>query len=345
MFAIRRYRSLCAAGLVTALALAAAACSGQDGDSGSGQRTKVRFALDWTPNTNHTGLYAAQQEGWFEQAGLDVEFLPYNNTPPDTLVASGAADFGISFQDSFTFAKASGGNIISVMAVLQHWATKIAVRADRTDIRTPADLDGTTYGGFGAPYEVPKMSEVIKRAGGKGNFKTVVLGTAAYEALYAKQVDFTEPFVAWEGIEAELRGQPLKTFAYTDYGFPDSYNVIIIGNTTWLANNRETATAFIRAAQRGYQLAADDPGRGAQLLEQANPGAFSHKDLVSRSQQMLAASYLRDEAGKVGPQTLEKWSGYSGFLFDAGVLTDPAGKPLTQRPDFSTWFTNEHLSP
>ena len=156
--------------------------------------------------------------------------MPYNNTPPDTLVGSGAAEFGISFQDSFTYAKAGGADAVSVMAILQHWATQIAVRADRADITSPRDLDGKTYGGFGAAYEVPKMQAVIKDAGGTGQFRNVVLGTAAYEALYAGQVDFTEPFVAWEGIEAELRGQPLKTFNYTDYGFPDAYSVLLIGN-------------------------------------------------------------------------------------------------------------------
>jgi ABC-type nitrate/sulfonate/bicarbonate transport system substrate-binding protein len=199
------------------------------GASAAGERTPIRIALDWTPNTNHTGLYVAQQEGWFDQAGLDVEFVPYNNTPPDTLVGSGAAEFGISFQDSFTYAKASGVDAVSVMAIAQHWTSQIAVRADRADITSPKDLDGKIYGGFGAAYEVPKMQAVIKDAGGTGQFQNVVLGTAAYEALYAGQVDFTEPFVTWEAIEAQLRGQPLKTFDYTDYGFPDSYNVLLIG--------------------------------------------------------------------------------------------------------------------
>ena len=111
-----------------------------------------------------------------------------------------------------------------MLAVLQHWGTAIGVRADRADLRSPRDLDGKTYGGFGAAYEVPKMQAVIRAAGGKGDFKTVVLGTSAYEALYAGQVDFTEPFLAWEGIEAQLRNEPLKTFAYTDYGFPDAYS-------------------------------------------------------------------------------------------------------------------------
>ena len=334
--------------LLAVLALVLAAC-GQGAPAGSAaptaERTPIRIALDWTPNTNHTGLYVAQQEGWFAAAGLDVQFVPYNNTPPDTLVGSGAAEFGISFQDSFTYAKGGGADAVSVMAILQHWATQIAVRADRADITSPRDLDGKTYGGFGAAYEVPKMQAVIKDAGGTGTFGNVVLGTAAYEALYAGQVDFTEPFVTWEGIEAEMRGQPLKTFNYADYGFPDAYSVLLIGNGTWLQAHPAQAKAFVQAAQRGYQLAADDPAQAAALLEKANPGAFPEPELVARSQQMLAERYLRDEAGKVGPQKLERWAGFSGFLVDTGTVAGPDGKPLTVRPDFGTWFTDDYLAP
>jgi ABC-type nitrate/sulfonate/bicarbonate transport system substrate-binding protein len=342
------YRSVISA-LVALLVLSG--CSGAAGggagtpatDSGA-PLPKIRIALDWTPNTNHTGLYVAQQEGWFRAAGLDVEFLPYNDTSPDTLVSAGAAEFGISFQDSFTFSKATGADITSVLAVLQHWATEIAVRADRADIASPKDLDGKIYGGFGGPGEEPKMRAVIRDAGGGGNFTSVVLGTAAYEALYAGQVDFTEPFVAWEGIEAQLRGQPLKTFAYTDYGFPDAYSVILIGNSPWLAQHPDLAAAFVQAAQRGYQLAADDPARGGQLLMAANPGVFTEPELVTRSQRLLAERYLRDASGRVGTQTIQQWAGYSGFVFDSGDLTGPDGAPLTTRPDFATWFTNDYLA-
>jgi ABC-type nitrate/sulfonate/bicarbonate transport system substrate-binding protein len=334
--------------LVLGAVLVLAGCGGTT-DSGRGGATPapstVRIALDWTPNTNHTGLYVAQQRGWFRDAGLDVQFLPYNSTSPDTLVGSGAAEFGISFQDSFTFSKGSGADITSVMAVLQHWGSEVAVKADRADITSPKDLDGKVYGGFGGPGEEPKMRRVIQDAGGQGKFSTVTLGTSAYEALYAGQVDFTEPFVAWEGIEAELRGEPLKTFSYTDYGFPDAYNVLLVGNSPWLQANPDVAARFVQAAQRGYQLAADDPARAAQLLTDANPGAFTEPELVSRSQEMLSAGYLRDESGQVGTQTLEKWQGYSGWVFDSGVLTGPDGAPLAGRPDFSTWFTNDYLAP
>ncbi len=320
----------------------ATACGGPAADSGL---QKVRVALDWTPNTNHTGLYVAQQRGWFRDAGLDVEFLPYGSTSPDTLVSSGAAEFGISFQDSFSFAKAAGADTTSVMAVLQHWGSAIGVRGDRRDIATPRDLDGKTYGGFGSPSEGPKMRSVIKAAGGKGDFATMVLGTSAYEAVQSGQADFTEPFLAWEGVEAELLGHPFKTFAYSDFGIPDSYSVIVIGNSPWLRDHPDLAAKFVQAAQRGYQLGADDPATAAQLLMDANPGAFTEPELVRRSQEMLASRYLEDADGKVGTQTLERWAGYSGWVYDQGVLTGPEGAPLPAKPDFSTWFTDLYLAP
>lgn len=229
--------------LVTALLVLSGCAGGEPEQPAPGP--PIRVALDWTPNTNHLGLFVAQQAGYFREAGLPVEFLPYNATSPDTLVGSGAAEFGVSFQDSFTYSKAAGADITSVMAILQHWATEIAVRADRADIRSPRDLDGKVYAGFGGPGELPKMQAVIKADGGRGEFRTEVLNTAAYEALYAGQADFTEPFVNVEGIEAQLRGEPLKTFRYTDHGFPDAYNVLLAGNSTWLRDNPDRARAFV----------------------------------------------------------------------------------------------------
>ncbi|WP_328841764.1 ABC transporter substrate-binding protein [Nakamurella leprariae] len=319
--------------------------NGPDSGSGSGdtERTTVRFALDWTPNTNHTGLYVAQQRGWFADAGLDVEILPYTSASPDTLVDSGAADFGISYQESSTMSQAAGAQVVSVLAVLQHWATAIAVRADRDDIASPRDLDGLTYAGFGEPSEVPQLRQVIRSDGGTGEFTAVVLGTSAYEALYSGRADFTIPFVAWEGLEAERSGAPLKWFQYRDFGFPDAYAVIIDGNRDWLGQYPEAADAFVGALQRGYQFAADDPDAAAQLLIDANPGVFSDEDLVRDSQRMLAADLMRDGDGVVGTQTAAQWQDYGQFLYDAGLLVGPDGEPLSAEPDFAGMFTDAHL--
>ena len=304
----------------------------------------VRLALDWTPNTNHTGFYVAEAKGWYKAAGVDLEILPYASTTPEALIAAGQTECGISFQDALTFAAAAGAPIVSVMAILQHTAQEIAVLAS-SDIVRPKDLDGRTYAGFGYPNEEPTLKSVIQADGGKGTFKTVTLDTAAYDALYAKRADFVITFAAWEGIEAKERGIELRTFKFGDYGFPDFYQVVLACDGRWLASHPDLARAFVGATIRGFELAADDPDAAAALLVAQNPGVFDgNPGLPLASQRFLASGgYLRDESGIVGRQTLAKWQGYSGFLFDQGLLAGADGKPLATAPDYGALFTNDFL--
>jgi len=304
----------------------------------------VRLALDWTPNTNHTGFYVAAANGWYDQAGVDFQILPYASTTPEALIAAGQAECGISFQDALTFAAAAGAPVVSVMAILQHTAQEIAVLAS-SDITRPKELDGRVYAGFGYPNEEPTLRSVIKADGGTGTFKTVTLDTAAYDALYAKRADFVITFAAWEGIEAKERGIDLRTFKFGDYGFPDFYQVVLACDGRWLASHPDLARAFVGATVRGFEFAANDPDRAAALLVAQNPGVFDgNPALPLESQRFLASGgYLRDENGAVGRQTLAEWQGYSGFLFDQGLLAGPDGKPLATAPDYQALFTNDYL--
>ncbi|MBF6209741.1 ABC transporter substrate-binding protein [Nocardia puris] len=326
--------------VVTGVALLSAltACG-----SGSDSGDTIRFALDWTPNTNHSGLYVALQRGYFAEAGLDVQVLPYNNTSVGTVIDAGNAEFGISTHNSATFARAAGARTKSVLAPLQHWATGIGVRADRADIASPKDLDGKTYAGFGDPGEKEALQQVIRNDGGTGDFTSVTLGSSAYEAVYSGKADFTVSYLAWEGIEAEHHGTPMKYFRYTDFGFPDAYAIVIDANEDWLAANPERARQFVQALQRGYQFAADNPDAAAQDLIDANPGAFNDEKLVFESQRMLAEQFMKDADGRVGTQTQAQWAANSGFLYRGGLLNGPDGSPLTAEPDWSTYFTNEYL--
>jgi ABC-type nitrate/sulfonate/bicarbonate transport system substrate-binding protein len=304
----------------------------------------VRFALDWTPNTDHTGIYVAAAKGWYRDAGVDLKILPYGTTTPEALMAAGQAECGISFQDSLTFAVAAGAPIVSVMAILQHTAQQIAVLAS-SDIERPRDLDGRTYAGFGYPNEGPTLKSVIKADGGTGAFKTVTLDTAAYEALYAKRADFVITFAAWEGIEAAERGIALRTFDFGDYGFPDFYQVVLACDSRWLAAKPDLARAFVAATVRGFEVAADDPDGAAATLVSQNPGVFDgNPALPKASQEFLSkGGFLRDPQGAVGRQTLAEWQGYSGFLYEQHLLAGPDGKPLTTPPDYAALFSDDYL--
>jgi len=199
----------------------------------AGTPATVRLALDWTPNTDHTGFFVARHEGWYRDAGIDLKVLPYATAAPETLLAAHQAECGISFQDSMTFAVAKGADIVSVAAILQKTASAIGVLAS-SQIQRPRDLDGKIYAGFGYPNEVPTLKAVIQADGGKGDFKVATLDAAAYEALYNHQADFTIPFTAWEGVEATMRHIDLRYFRFSDYGFPEFYQVVLACDRQWL---------------------------------------------------------------------------------------------------------------
>lgn len=314
------------------------------GPAPSAAPARVRLALDWTPNTNHSGFFVARHEGWYRDAGIDFQVLPYTGTTPEALLAAHQAECGISFQDSLTFAAAAGVPITSVMAILQHTGSEIAVLETST-VKRPRDLDGRTYGGFGYPNEVPTVRFVIRHDGGKGDFKVVTLDSAAYEAMYAKRVDFTITFRAWEGIEANERGIKLRYFPFTDFGFPDFYQVVLACDRDWLAREPGVARRFIAATYQGFEVAAKDADRAASALVAENPGVFdANPNLPRDSARFLVDKglYLSD-TGRLGFQTLDQWRGYSGFLYDQGLLVDAVGKPLTAPPDYGSLFTNDYL--
>jgi ABC-type nitrate/sulfonate/bicarbonate transport system substrate-binding protein len=334
---------------VAIAALVAAACGGS-GASGSAEPSsqptpaRVRLALDWTPNTNHTGFYVAESKGWYAENAIELEILPYATVTPETLMASHEAECGISFQDSLTFAAAAGAPVVSVAAILQRTASAIAV-LESGPLERPRELDGTTYAGFGYPNEVPTLKAVIQADGGTGDFEVATLDSAAYEALYAGRADFTIPFTAWEGVEAELREIPLRYFRFSDYGFPEFYQVVLACDRQWLDLEPDAARRFVAATVRGFAFGVDDPAAAAAILVEENPGVFdANPDLPLLSQEFLVEEgYLVDDAGRFGTQTLERWQGYSEFLFGEGLLTDAAGKPLTAAPDYEALFTTEFL--
>jgi ABC-type nitrate/sulfonate/bicarbonate transport system substrate-binding protein len=312
--------------------------------SASVEPATVRLALDWTPNTDHTGFYVARSKGWYTAAGIDLQILPYATVTPETLLATHQAECGISFQDALTIVVAKGADIVSVAAILQKTASAIAVLADGP-IERPRDLDGKLYAGFGYPADPPTLKAVIQADGGKGNFEVATLDTAAYEALYNKRADFTIVFTAWEGVEAHLRGIGLRYFQLADFGFPQSYQVVLACDRQWLEREPDAAQRFISATVKGFQFGIDDPATAADILVKENPGIFdANPQLPKASQKFLVdGGYLADADHPFGSQTLERWQGYSGFLYDHGILTDADGKPLTAPLDYGSLFTNEFL--
>ena len=218
----------------------------------------IRVQLDWTPNTNHTGVYVALAQGWYEDEGVIVEILPYSGTNGDLLVAEGVADVAFSFATVVPFSRAQGLDVVSIAAVLQKSPTEIAALEDGP-IKRLRDMDGKLYAGWGLPYELPQWRTVIQADGGEGTAELVVLDTGAYDALLAGRVHAVEIFVTWEGLDWDRQGIEYRTWRHADFGVPDRPAVLLVTSGETLDEKEDALIRFMRATLRGYEFAVEDP--------------------------------------------------------------------------------------
>lgn len=334
--------------LIAALALAAVACGGDDksspGGGSGGAKETVTIALDWVPNTNHTGVYVAQQQGWYAAEGLDVKILPYaEGATPDVQVAAGKADFGFSFEEAVTMARAANQPVVSVAAVLQKNTSAFVTLKD-SGLDRPAKLEGKRYAGFGSPFEEPVIAAVITCDGGKtGKVDNITTNTFGFQALQAKQADFVWIFMGWEGVEAARAKVDLNAMPPTKFCVPDYYTPVIVTSEKMIKGRADVVRRFMRATARGYELAVSNPDQAADLLiKAAPPGTFPDQELVKESARWLAPKY-KEGKSHWGEQDLQVWTDYPRFLIKSGRLKNGDGATVTNDLDFKAFFTNDFL--
>jgi ABC-type nitrate/sulfonate/bicarbonate transport system substrate-binding protein len=317
-------------------------CSGQNNNAeqkeeGQGNESEelkeVSVVLDWTPNTNHTGLYVAKEKGYFEEAGLDVEIIMPGEAGADSIVASGRAEFGVGYQEGVTQARVQDVPLISIAAVIQHNTSGFASPADK-NIETPKDFEGKTYGGWGSPVEEAVMASIMKQENADvSKVDFVNMGDSDFFTAVQRDIDFAWIYYGWTGIEAELRNQDINMIYLTDYSEKlDYYTPVLTTNEEMISDNPETVEAFVSAASKGYNFAIDNPGEAAQILIDAAPDL--DPDLVMKSQKWLASKYT-DDAPRWGEQKLEVWKNYADWMFENELLENEL--------EAEKAFTNEFL--
>ena len=296
---------------------------------------KVTLVLDWTPNTNHTGLYVAQDQGYFEEEGLEVEIIMPGETGADQLVASGKADFGVSYQESITQARIQDVPIISIAAVIQHNTSGFASPADK-NIKTPKDFTGKSYGGWGSPVEESVISSLMKQENANPEDVSIInIGDTNFFTAVKRDVDFAWIYYGWTGVEAELRGEKINMIYLTDYSEKlDYYTPVLATNEAMINKNPDTVKAFVKAAAKGYQYAIDNPEKSADILLAAAPDLDA--ELVKKSQEWLSPRY-QDDAARWGEQKLEVWANYANWMYENGLLE----KKLKAEEAFTNKFLPE----
>lgn len=307
------------------------------GENGAGDEAttlkEVSVVLDWTPNTNHTGLYVAKEKGYFEEEGLYVEIIMPGEAGADSIVASGQAEFGVGYQEGVTQARVQDVPLVSIAAVIQHNTSGFASPAGK-NIETPKDFEGKTYGGWGSPVEEAVMASIMKQENADvSKVDFVNMGDSDFFTAVQRDIDFAWIYYGWTGIEAELRNEDINMIYLTDYSSKlDYYTPVLTTNEEMISDDPETVEAFLAAASKGYNFAIDNPEEAAQVLIDAAPDL--DEDLVKRSQEWLASKYT-DDAPRWGEQKLEVWENYAEWMFENELLESEL--------DAEKAFTNEFL--
>ncbi len=299
--------------------------------------SKITFVLDWAPNTNHTGLYVAQENGYFKEAGLDVEIVQPAEDAAEAMVGTGQAQFGVSFQDSLipTIAGDNKMPVTAVAALLQHNTSGIISRKGE-GMDSPKGLEGKKYATWDLPIEKATLQQVVEKDG--GDFSKVQLipsnVTDEVSALQSKQVDAIWIFYGWAGIATEVAGLATDYFAFKDIDpVFDYYTPVVIGNTDWMSAHPEEAKKFLTALRKGYEFAVDDPDGAAEILLKAAP-ELDNGDLVKKSQQYLSAQY-KAEVTRWGYIDPARWNRFYNWI-NENKLFD------VEIPE-NTGFTNDYL--
>ncbi len=299
----------------------------------SAENKDITLVLDWTPNTNHTGIYVAKEKGYFDEAGLNVTVVQPPDSGATDMVASGQAQFGIEFQDTMAPALASDNPlpITAIAAVLQH-NTSGLVSLKEKGIDSFGKLAGHSYATWDSPTEQAILKTLVEKDGGKwGDVKLISTYVEDIVAGLNADIDSVWIYAGWDKIKLEMEGidHNFLLFKDSDPVF-DYYSPVIVANNDFLSSDADTAKAFIAALKKGYEDAAADPAGAADILLKAAPEL--DEALVKKSQEYLSTQYVAD-AASWGVIDLKRWNRFYTWLNDndlvevklpenAGVSTD-----------------------
>lgn len=296
------------------------------------QKQKLTVTLDWTPNTNHAGLYVAKELGYFSEVDLDVEIQQPGQGVTDQIVASGNSDFGISYQENVIRSRSEGIPLVSIAAIIQHNTSGFA-SLKSSGITSPKDFEGKRYGSWDSPSELSILKSVMQKS--KADFKkvTVVSGVYDFFSTIGKEADFEWIYYGWDGVLAKQRGVEINYLPLRDLDpIFDYYTPVIICSENYLSNNPETTKKFMQAVSKGYDYCINEPQKAADILLKHVPELNAEQ--VKLSMEYLAKEYKAD-SDKWGYQKSEVWHSFANWMSDNSLIPSSI--------DIQKAFSNSYL--
>jgi len=264
---MRRAVALLAAVLLLA---GVAGCGGSGAEPGAPKG--VTLVLDFVPNAVHSGIYAAQRQGYYRNAGIDLTIRqPGESTDAPKLLEAGRADFAILDIHDLGIARERGLDVIGTMPIVQRPLAAVIARGNGP-VQRPRDLDGHTVGVTGLPSDEAVVdSEVNADGGDPAKVDRVTIGFNAVSSLAAGKVDAATGFWNAEGVTLQRQGIPIRVFKVNDYGAPPYPELILTASQQTVEREPELVDSMVAATSHGYEFVSAHPEKGLDALLSAVP--------------------------------------------------------------------------
>lgn len=280
----------------------------------------VSLALDWFPWSNHSGLYVAQERGYFEDEGLNVTiYVPGDPSTVLQTVGAGRDDFGISYQPELLIARESGIEAVSIMAMVQHPLNSVMALAE-SGIAEPKDLKDKKVGAPGLPSDEALIDTMLRSQGLTiDDVEMVNVGYDLVPALISKSVDaIVGAYWVHESISAINQGFDLNIMRMEEHGVPDFYELVIVASEEKIADDPEVVKKFVKAVTRGYEDAIANPLDAVAVLKSVKPE--TDLEIENPGVALLAPLWATD-SGVFGWQEKSRWEEFAAWMVESGRLT------------------------
>jgi putative hydroxymethylpyrimidine transport system substrate-binding protein len=310
-----------------ALVLGLAACGEKketvSGGSGHGQSLSVM--LDWFPNADHVGIYAAMANGDFERAGLNVHVqVPSDPSSPLKLLAAGKVDVAITYEPELFLARDQNLPLASIAAIVQEPLTSI-VSIGSKHIKAVSDLRGKTVGDAGIPYQHAYLSTILARAGiPQKSVKEVNVGSDLLPAMLSRRVDATlGAYWNYEAVQLRQMGKRPNVIRMNQVGVPNYDELVLAVRTSTLSEHQDEIRRFVQALARGYKAVQSNPKAAVQSLVSRNPGLDPKLQLAS-VKATLPAFFPSSSGQPWGWQDQSQWNAYGEWMLSHHLISNPS---------------------
>ncbi len=299
------------------------------GKAPSGPPERLSLMLDFYPNADHAGIYAAQASGRFREQGLDVKVrAPADPAAPLKLVAAGKTDLAVSYEPEVLRARDKGAPVVAIAALVQKPLTSIISLPD-AGIRSPVDLRGKRVGTAGIDYQSAYLKAVLENAGVDPSLvRERNVGFDLLPALVTRKVDAVlGAFWNYEGVDLRLRGRHPQIIRIDEVGVPTYNELVIVASETSVRERREELRRFVAALGEGTRELADEPAAGLSALLRANRDL--DKRLQRASIKVTTPLFLPPEGRPYGWQDPTAWRRFGSFMLRNKLIEHPAQGAFT----------------